>query len=108
MQFSKDVARKKLSKHMFAGLKQNVRKKRIDAVIKGLSSVKQFQVHSRMINANAAKATLNLKVKIVPKDDPYWKDIWHYYVRTQVFLARTGFSKLVESRAEQLVMGRTQ
>ena len=104
MGFSRQVARQKLSKHMFAKLGKAEQKKRIEKVIKGLSSVEQFKVHGRMINATVAKSELALNINIIPKDDQYWKDIWQYYVRISVMMSKTGAAKVVESRNELLML----
>jgi hypothetical protein len=88
-------------------LKPPERKKRIEKVLKGLSSVEQFKVHGRMINANAAKTTLELNVNIIPKDNAYWRDVWHYYLRVNVMMAKQGAAKAIESRNELLMLPRT-
>lgn len=107
MGFSKQVAKEKLESHMFSALKPPERKKRIEKVLKGLSSVQQFKVHGRMINANAAKTMLELNVNIIPKDNPYWRDVWHYYLRINVMMAKNGVAKIIESRNELLMLPRS-
>jgi hypothetical protein len=106
MEFSKEVARKYLNAHMFKGIKPA--KKRVDmveVVLKGLSSVGIFKVHGRMINGIAAKNDLHLNVRLLGKDDEFWKDLWQYYVRADVLLARTpGMAKLIETKDEILFM----
>jgi hypothetical protein len=107
MEFSREVARKYLAKHMFSSIKQSdVRKETIDKVLKGLSSVSIFKVHGRMIDGNAAKTDLKLNVRLLGKDDPLWEDIWRYYVRADVALTRNQKSfKLVETRNVVLIQG---
>lgn len=78
----------------------------VDGVLKGLSTVGIFKVHGRMINGIAAKNDLHLKVKLLGKDDEFWKDLWQYYVRADVMLSRApGAAKLIETKSEILVMG---
>ncbi|HVU47873.1 MAG TPA: hypothetical protein VHD85_17205 [Terracidiphilus sp.] len=105
MDFSRAVASKYLERYMFAQAKKASRDKAIQNVLTRLSSVGIFKVHGRMIDGNEAKTELNLNVKLLPKDDPLWQDIWHYYIRADVALA-SGASKLIESRCECLYSGR--
>jgi hypothetical protein len=108
MEFSKEVARKYLNAYMFSGVKPaKTRNDMVDVVLKVLSSVGIFKVHGRMINGTAAKNDLHLTVKLLGKDDEFWKDLWQYYVRADVLLSRTpGTAKLIETKDEILVMGR--
>lgn len=112
MDFSRDVARKNLDEHMFAGeTDRKKRKKLIEHVLSRLSATEVFKVHGRMINAHAAKTDLKLKVKILPKDDRLWQALWKYYVRADVSLSGAGggqpIAKLLESRSESLFMPTT-
>ena len=105
MDFSREVARKYLEKHMFKRIRKvSSRKDMIDNVLKGLSSVGIFKVHGRMIDGNAAKTDLKLNVRLLGKDDPLWKDLWQYYVRVDVQFSRTpGYAKLIETKNEILI-----
>jgi ClpP class serine protease len=108
MDFSREVARKYLEKHMFKLVKKgSSRKKMVDNVLKGLSSVGIFKVHGRMIDGNTAKTDLKLNVQLLGKDDPLWKDLWQYYVRVDVQFSRTpGYAKLIETKNEILVQAK--
>jgi hypothetical protein len=77
------------------------RNKAIANVIDKLSSVEGFKVHGRMIDGNAAKTDLKLNVRLLPKDDPLWQDVWHYYIRADIALMG-GIGKIIESRCECL------
>jgi hypothetical protein len=108
MDFSREVAKKYLAKHMFRNIKPAAAKtKAIENVLNRLSSVDVFKVHGRMIDGNAAKTELGLNVHLLGKGDPLWKALWHYYVRADVSLSRHGAAKLIESRAEVLIKART-
>lgn len=106
MAFSRDVARKNLRAHMFSKVKPaSAQTSRVNKVLDELSQPDRFQIHSRMIDANAAKTRLGLKVQILPRQSELWESIWTYYIRADVFLAgRHGApaSKLLESREESL------
>jgi hypothetical protein len=104
MEFSRDVAERNLNDHMFSDLPGAKRKATINTALKELSATELFKVHGRMINANAAKTRLKLKVRILGKDDALWKTIWTYYVRADVMMSAARVSKLVESREEILIM----
>lgn len=108
MEFSKEVARKYLTLHMFSSITPASKKKSmVEDVLKGLSSVGIFKVHGRMINATAAKRDLKLNVKLLGKDDDMWRDLWQYYVRADVLLSRNpDTAKLIETKDEILIMGR--
>jgi ATP-dependent protease ClpP protease subunit len=101
MEFSKDVARKNLESHMFATVPAPERKARIEKVVKGLSSTQVFKVHGRMIDGNMAKTELKLNVRLLGRADPLWKELWQYYVRADVAMAR-GLAKLIETKEEAL------
>jgi hypothetical protein len=102
MEFSRAVASKYLGRYMFSGLKSKIEKnKAIQNVLTKLSSVGTFKVHGRMIDGNDAKTDLRLNVKLLPKDDPLWADVWQYYIRADVSLA-SGAGKILESRCECL------
>jgi len=99
MEFSREVARKYLGNHMFAGeTAADEREKKIETVLTRLSSVNLFKVHGRMIDGNAAKHELGLNVKLLGKDDSLWRDIWTYYVRAEVMMQRGDTTKLVETK----------
>jgi hypothetical protein len=107
MDFSRTVASKYLERYMFSALTPaGVRNKAIENVLTKLSSVGLFKVHGRMIDGNAAKTDLKLNVRLLPKDDPLWIDVWHYYIRADVSLASGGVAKLIESRCEALMSRR--
>ena len=108
MEFSKVVARKYLMQYMFSTVTpQKTRAAMVEDVLKGLSSPGEFKVHGRMINGTAAKNDLHLNVKLLGKDDDFWKDLWQYYVRADVLLSRSpGTAKLIETKDEILIMGR--
>jgi hypothetical protein len=102
MDFSRTVASKYLERYMFSGIKAKVqREKAIKNVLEKLSSVVNFKVHGRMIDGNTAKTGLKLSVRLLPKDDPLWQDVWHYYIRADIALVG-GVGKLIESRCECL------
>ena len=101
MAFSREVAKKYLEKHMFAKTTPAKRKPLIKNIVRCLSSVEEFQVHGRMINANAAKTELKLNVRVLAKDSEYWKDLWNYYVRANVQISSGG--KLIETKNEILI-----
>jgi hypothetical protein len=105
MEFGKEVARKYLTTYMFGKvMPTSKRTAMVDRVLKGLSSVGEFKVHGRMINAHAAKNELHLNVKLLGKSDDFWKDLWQYYVRADVFMSRTvGLAKLIETKDETLM-----
>jgi hypothetical protein len=109
MEFSKEVARKYLNSYMFSKVRSvKTRDAMVEVVLKGLSTVGIFKVHGRMINGIAAKDELHLKVRLLGKNDQFWKDVWQYYVRADVLLPRTpGTAKLIETKDEILIMGRT-
>jgi hypothetical protein len=104
MDFGREVAKKYLKKHMFSAIKPSSKQdEMITRVLEGLSSVGVYKVHGRMINANTAKTDLKLNVALLGKDDPLWKDVWQYYVRSDVQLGRApGAAKLIETKHEIL------
>ena len=108
MDFGKEVARKYLTTYMFGKITPPSRRNAmVEKVLKGLSSVGEFKVHGRMINANAAKNDLHLNVKLLGKADDLWRDLWQYYIRADVFMSRTaGLAKLIETKDEMLIMSR--
>lgn len=108
MEFTREVARKYLGKYMFAKITPaSAKKKAVDKALKRLSSVDVFKVHGRMIDGNAAKTELKLNVRLLSKDNPLWEALWEYYVRADMMLSKFGVSKVIESRTEVLVRGRT-
>jgi hypothetical protein len=109
MEFSREIARKCLNAYMFRDITPaSKREKMVDTVLTGLSSVDTFKVHGRMINGSAAKNDLNLAVKLLGKNEIFWKDIWQYYVRADLVLSRiAGASKLIETKEEILVLTRS-
>lgn len=107
MDFSREVARKYLAKYMFATIRPAATKKKtIEHVLQRLSSVDIYKVHGRMIDGNAAKTDLKLKIHSLGKDDQLWTTLWDYYVRADVFLSSTQSAKLIESRNEVLMKRR--
>ncbi len=107
MEFSRDVSRKNLSERMFSKLDATERDKKLTTVISALSSPKNFQVHGRMITGHRARTDLGLNVELLPKDAPLWTAVWTYYIRSTVFLGRSGSAKLIESRSEMLLLNTT-
>jgi hypothetical protein len=108
MEFGREVARKYLRTYMFRDIKPPARQaKMVNDVLKGLSSVGEYKVHGRMINAITAKNDLHLNIKVLGKADEVWKDLWQYYIRTDVLLSKTaGLAKLIETKDEILMMSR--
>lgn len=106
MEFSRAVARESLERYMFAQItNRKQRTEKINRVIEQLARPSVFQVHARMIDANAAKTRLGLTVRVLAKDEALWEAVWQYYIRADVFLSgQHGFpaSKMVESRNESL------
>ena len=48
---------------------------------------------------------MHLNVRLLGKHDEFWKDLWQYYVRADVLLARTpGMAKLIETKDEIVFM----
>jgi hypothetical protein len=108
MEFSRNVSEKNLSERMFASVKNKAaRDAKVKKIISALSSPQHFQVHGRMIDGHRAKTELGLNVTLIPKDDPLWKAVWTYYIRSDVFLSRTGAAKMVESTNEMLMLAPT-
>jgi hypothetical protein len=103
MDFSRDVAESYLAKYMFRDVDRGERDRLVKNALKRLSSVSIFKVHGRMIDGNAAKTELKLRVRLLPKDDPRWKGIWDYYVRGDVLMQKGGVGKLIETRESTLI-----
>jgi hypothetical protein len=105
MDFSREVARKYLKRYMFKDINPvRYQTQTIDNVLQRLSSVDIFKVHGRMIDGIAAKTDLKLNVRLLGKDQAFWKDLWHYYVRADVMLSRVpGLGKLIETKNETLM-----
>ena len=108
MEFSREVARKSLNSYMFSSvLPQATRDKMVDTVLAGLSTVANFKVHGRMINGSTARDQLKLAVKLLGKNDEFWKDVWQYYVRADLVLSRVSDAvKLIETKDEILILTR--
>ncbi len=107
MDFGREVAKKYLERHMFSGIQPKAKRvAAVNHVLKQLSSVRDFKVHGRMINGNAAKTDLKLNVTLLGKDNPLWDTLWHYYVRADVALSSGSVAKLIESKNEILVSRR--
>src|SRR5271157_1997525 len=107
MDFSREVAKKYLSKYMFSKMAPAAaQRKAIQNVLEKLSAVHIFKVHGRMIDGNYARTNLKLNVRLLAKDDPMWDLIWNYYVRADVLMSRNGVSKLLESKYEMLMRQR--
>jgi hypothetical protein len=96
MDFGRDVARKLLS----AGMMKNLpdKKKRVNKVVRELSSVERFKVHGREVNGNTAKDEFGLNVKLLGLQDPHWKLIWQYYNRAHLACRRDSLEKFFESQ----------
>ena len=104
MEFGRDVGRKLLKEYMFSRVKGKDGKS--GRVVETLTSVKEFQVHGRRIDGNAARRELGLKVKLCGKDDELWKKVWQYYTRAEIALATSGAEKLFETEHELLLAAR--
>lgn len=108
MGFSRDVAEKFLREYMFkADTNERSRGAKIKKVLKALSTVDDFKVHGRLINAHRARHDLKLDVELLPKDDDVWKQLWQYYVRADTSLSQTGHAKLVETPGTSFIKGKT-
>ena len=101
--FSRDLAAKYLDQFMFKGVSGKADK--IQRVLERLSSTSATKVHSRMIDAHAAKTDLGLNVRVLPKDDRFWRIIWDYYVRADIAMKRSNTVKLVETTHDMLIKG---
>lgn len=99
--FSKDVATKYLDRFMFKGVRGKDAK--IKKVLNRLSGTSETKVHARMIDANDAKINLGLNVRILPKDDNFWKLLWDYYVRADIAMKRSKSVKLLETKHDMLI-----
>ena len=99
--FSKDAATKSLGGFMFKGMKG--KKAKIKRVLDRLSGTSKTKVHARMIDANAAKTDLGLNVRILPKDNLFWKLLWDYYVRADIAMKRSKSVKLIETKHDMLI-----
>jgi len=103
MAFSRDVGRKFLRKYMFRDVTPKRRQRQvIDRILKALSSVEHYKVHGRLINGHDAKHDLQLRVRLLGKDDETWKRLWQYYVRVEALLGRLRVAKLIESAQRSL------
>lgn len=101
MAFGQDVARKLLSEHL---MKQKRDKKRkINKIVRELSSVKRFKVHGRQIDGIEAKREFGLNVKLLGLNDKHWKIIWEYYNRALIAYKSADIDKLFESEHEMLI-----
>jgi len=84
--FAKKTAATLLEKYMFktkfSTPKQ--RAKKSSQVASKLLSKQLFPVHGQFINGETAKRELELDVDVLDKDDELWKQVWEYYVRSEV------------------------
>lgn len=101
--FSRDVAAKYLDQFMFKGV--SGKEDKIQRVLERLSGTSGTKVHARMIDAHAAKIDLGLNVRVLPKDDRFWRIIWDYYVRADIAMKRSNTVKLVETKHDMLIKG---
>jgi len=101
MAFGRDVAKKLLSEHMMK--KKRDKKKKINNIVRELSSVKRFMVHGRQIDGIAAKNEFGLNVSLLGLNDKHWKIIWQYYNRALIAYRGAGIDKFFESEHEMLV-----
>lgn len=101
MEFGRDVAEKFLEHYMFKGSTNKAAK--VKKAVDYLSSVKQHKVHGRMIDGNKARRELGLKVKMLGKNDQFWKKIWEYYTRVEMHLARNKAGKIFETENDVLI-----
>jgi hypothetical protein len=105
MDFGRDVVRKLLSTYMFKKDKDKAAKDaKINHIVEMLSSVQMHLVHGRAINGRTARSDLKLNVKLPAKDDPFWKKVWEYYTRSELFLGMIRSPKMFESREEILTI----
>ncbi len=86
--FAKKAAARLLEKYM---LKPRInggpqRKRKALEIAKKLLSKQLFPVHGHFIDGTAAKKELELEVDVLDKELPLWKDIWDFYVRSEVGL----------------------
>ena len=101
MEFGRDVAKKFLEQYMFRNSKdKSVKAKK---AVDYLSSVKKHKVHGRIIDGSKARTELGLKVKLLGKNDGFWKKIWEYYTRVELHLARSDSSKIFETEHDMLM-----
>lgn len=105
--FSCDMATKYLERYMFKALPKKKRDATIAKVLERLSARSQTRVHARLIDAHQAKTDLGLKVRILPKDDAFWRLLWDYYVRADIAMRHAGTAKLIETKHDMLVKGAT-
>jgi ATP-dependent protease ClpP protease subunit len=101
MDFGRDVVRKLLLANMFHTAKD--KQKRADKVVTALSSVQLFKVHGRLIDGNTARRELKLKVRLLGKQEEFWKKVWEYYTRAEMALNNLPATKMFETRHEFLI-----
>ena len=102
MEFGRDVARKLLLSYMFSRKKDNAKK--VEHVVKALSSVKQFKVHGQSIDGNTARRDLNLNVRLLGQGDPLWGAAWGYYTRAGIAMSLSQAIKMFETEGENLIL----
>ncbi len=100
MAFGRDVARKLLSEYMMK--KKRDKKKKINKIVRELSSVKRFMVHGRQIDGITAKKEFGLNVSLCGLNDKHWKVIWEYHNRAFIAYKGAGIDKFFESEYEML------
>jgi hypothetical protein len=100
MDFGREVVRKLLSDYMFR--KDAHCKEKTEKIVKMMSSVATHKVHGRFIDGATARRELGLNVKLLAKDDDFWKIIWEYYTRAEICLGNIGSAKMFETRHEVL------
>lgn len=84
------------------------KRKRVNKVVRELSSVERFKVHGREVNGNTAKGEFGLNVKLLGLNDPHWKLIWEYYNRASIACGRGSVEKFFESEHEMLIAQKPQ
>jgi len=104
MAFGMDVARKLLSNHMMK--RQEDKRRKINKIVRELSSVQRFMVHGRQIDGIAAKKDFGLNVKLLGLNDKHWKIIWEYYNRAFIAYRGMGAEKMFESEHQMLTASR--
>lgn len=105
MAFGRDVAKKLLSEYMMK--RQKNRARRINKIVRELSSVERFRVHGRQIDGITAKKEFGLNVKLMGLNDKHWKLIWEYYNRAYITYKSEGLEKIFESEHTMLSARKT-
>jgi len=111
MDFARKLAGEQMRKHMFAAEHKKdptMWNKRIDNIVKNLTSTSKHLVHGRMINANQMKADKDLqhlKVTELAPDAPYWTKLNELLIRNEILTHSNEIGKIIFARDFQLVAG---